>query len=232
MIGSLSALLAVAQQTDAVAAQLGRIASLMTWLVVAAVVVGLLSAITLVMSFFTMRSASKLMEDIDAQLARLAPRTEPLLEKLTRLTDDVRGVTDAVRRRVNDLMDTISDVNDALRKAHRAADTRVREFTAVLDVVQAEAEEVLLDGAATARGLHATAEALRGSAPRRDRQAGGGHGIPRHAMDAHAADVEYPTDDHQEAPQSSEDAEPAEPPAGSVVTSHARRHPVRESGDD
>jgi uncharacterized protein YoxC len=176
-------MLAVLQQTDAIAGQLDRMGTMITVIAVSAVVVGLLSAITLVISLFTMRSASKLMKNVESHLDRLAPKTDPLIEKMTRLVDDARGVTDGVRRRVTDLMDTVADVNDALRKAHRAADTRVREFTAVLDVVQSEAEEVLLDGAATARGLHATAEALRaGAAPRPSQR----HGIPRHAMDAHA----------------------------------------------
>jgi hypothetical protein len=66
-------------------------------------------------------------------------------------------------------MDTVNDLNRSLRKASGAAEERVRDFAAVLDVVQEEAEQILLDSAATARGLHATAESLRGvsTAPQR-----------------------------------------------------------------
>lgn len=205
------ALLTVIQQTDAVAQQLDRIGTMMLVLAIAAVAVGLLSVITLLFSLMTMRSASKFMKSVEAQIERLAPKTDPLIEKLTRLTDDARGVTDSVRRRVDDLMHTVADVNDALRNAHRAADERVRDFAAVLDVVQAEAEEVLLDGAATARGFHATAEALRGAARPPFR------GGPRHAMDpaAHAAEGEEVLDDDETdgkpAPPKESLAEEAEP---------------------
>lgn len=156
-------LLVALQQTDAVAAQLDRMAVPLLVLAIAAVVVGVFSVIALVASLWTMRSAQGLLKSVEAQLTRLAPKTEPLIEKMTRLTDDVRGVSDTVRRGVNDLMDTVADVNRSLKSAARAADIRVREFGAVLDVVKSEAEEVLLDTAATARGLHATAAVLRGS---------------------------------------------------------------------
>ncbi|HUF67070.1 MAG TPA: hypothetical protein VMM79_00365 [Longimicrobiales bacterium] len=201
---------AVLQQTDLIAAQLDRMATMMMVLAISAVIVGLLSAITLIVSLMTMRSASKLMKTIESQIERLAPKTDPLIEKLTRLTDDARGVTDSVRRRVTDLMDTISDVNEALRGAHRAADTRVREFAAVLDVVQSETEEVLLDGAATARGVHATAEALRGAAhPSR-------HGVPRHAMDPHAQAGAQP-----DGVDDDDDAEAAEPEGAPAIADTA-----------
>jgi hypothetical protein len=62
---------------------------------------------------------------------------------------------------VNDVMDTVHDVNRSMRRAAEATEARVRDFAAVLQVVQEEAEQILLDTAATARGLHATAESLR-----------------------------------------------------------------------
>jgi hypothetical protein len=46
----------------------------------------------------------------------------------------------------------------------------VRQFGAVLDVVQAEAEEVLLDAAATAHGVHSAARALRQTSRSRSRR--------------------------------------------------------------
>jgi uncharacterized protein YoxC len=210
----------VLQQTDLIAAQLDRMATMMMVLAISAVIVGLLSAVTLIISLMTMRSASQLMKSIESQIERLAPKTDPLIEKLTRLTDDARGVTDSVRRRVTDLMDTVSDLNEALRGAHRAADMRVREFAAVLDVVQSEAEEVLLDGAATARGFHATAEALRGTTqPSR-------HGVPRHAMDPRAQAGAQPNGVDDD-----DDAEAAEPDAAPAIA-HTATVSDREPTDD
>jgi hypothetical protein len=83
------------------------------------------------------------------------------VEKITALATDARDVTDTVRRRVTDLMDTVADVNHSLRELTKSAELRVREFGAVVDVVKGEAEELLIEGAATARGIHTTVEALR-----------------------------------------------------------------------
>lgn len=156
-------LLLVIQQTDAaaVAAQLERIGTVLTIIAVSGAVVGLFAVVSLIASLFALRSANRALGTLERHVDRLAPRVDPLVEKLTRLADDVRDSSDAVRRRVTELMDTVSDMNRGLKQASEAAEIRVREFAAVLDVVKAEAEELLIDGAATARGLHTASEVLR-----------------------------------------------------------------------
>jgi methyl-accepting chemotaxis protein len=114
-------------------------------------VVGLFAVISLLVSLFAHRTANRVIGSLERHVDRLAPRVEPLLENLTRLANDSRDVTESVRRRVNELMDTVADLNRSLKHAGKAAEVRVREFAAVLDVVKEEAEEVLLDTAATAR---------------------------------------------------------------------------------
>ena len=158
--------LLVLQQPEAaaVAAQLDRIATALTVMAVSGVVVGLFAVISLLVSLFAHRTANRVIGSLERHVDRLAPRVEPLLENLTRLANDSRDVTESVRRRVNELMDTVADLNRSLKHAGKAAEVRVRELAAVLDVVKEEAEEVLLDTAATARGLHAAAEALRAPA--------------------------------------------------------------------
>jgi uncharacterized protein YoxC len=159
-------IVALLQQADpAVLAQLERIGSSLVILTIAGVVLGTFSLGALVFSMWTMRSASKLLGSVESEWKKMAPRAEPLIEKATRIADDARDVTDSVRRGVTDLMDTVADVNAKLKQASRSVQLRLREFGAVLEVVQEEAEEILLDAASTARGIHATAEALR--APRR-----------------------------------------------------------------
>jgi uncharacterized protein YoxC len=156
-------LLLVAQQPDAalVAAQLERIASILTIVAITSAVVGLFAVVSLVASLFALHSANRVLATMERHVDRLAPRVEPLIEKVTRLADDSRDITESVRRRVNELMDTVADLNRGLRKAGQATEVRFREFAAVLDVVREEAEDVLLDTAATARGIHTAAEALR-----------------------------------------------------------------------
>lgn len=158
------AFLFVIQQPEAVeaAAHLDRIATALTVVAVSGVVVGLFAVISLVASLFALRSANRAIGVMERHIDRLAPRVEPLIDQVTRLADDSRHVTDTVRRRVNELMDSVGDLNRGIKQATRAAELRVREFAAVIDVVKEEAEEVLIDTAATARGLQSAAETLRG----------------------------------------------------------------------
>lgn len=162
----LMSLVSMLQQQDAIVAQLDRMSTALIVLAWSMGVVGVVSLVAIVVSLYTMRTASRLLATIDEQVKRLAPRTEPLVEKLTRLADDARGVTDLVRRRVTDVMDTVGDLNGTIRDARRETEKRIREFAAVLDVVQTEAEQLLLDAAATARGVQVTAAVLRGAGTR------------------------------------------------------------------
>jgi len=159
-------LAAAVQQQDAIVAQLGRMSTALVILAWSMGIVGVLSVVAILVSLYTMRTASRLLATVEAQINRLAPRAEPLLEKVTRLADDARGISDVVRRRVNQLMDTVGALNDSVVDARREAELRIREFAAVLDVVQTEAEHLLLDAAATARGVQVTAAVLRGVRPR------------------------------------------------------------------
>ncbi len=158
------------QQPDAVVAVLGRIATAQTITSWVMLLLGIMALGLTVAALFLIRSMNRVVGRIDRQLERLGPHTEPLVANLTRITEDARGVTDEVRHRAKDLMKTVEHLNKALREGTEAAETRVREFGAVLDVVKAEAEEILLDTAATARGIHATAESLRAARGSRRRR--------------------------------------------------------------
>jgi uncharacterized protein YoxC len=156
-------LIATIQQTDPqLVSEIERLGSALWMLAISAVIVGTLSLAALVASLWMMFSASRLINNVQKQVERLAPRTEPLIEKVTALATDARDTTDSVRRGVTDLMDTVNDINGSLRSAAEAAETRVREFSAVVDIVKHELEEALMDTAATARGIQATSRALRG----------------------------------------------------------------------
>lgn len=149
------------QTSPAATAELQQMSTALIVISVGAVLFGLLCLGILIAGFRLMRSITGLIDKIEKQIDQLAPRAGPLVDRVTNLATDARDVTDTVRRRVTDLMDTVEHVNKSLRSASTAAELRVREFTAVLDVVKAETEEILMDTAATARGIHRTAEALR-----------------------------------------------------------------------
>jgi methyl-accepting chemotaxis protein len=149
------------QTSAAATAELEQMSTALIIISVGAVLFGLMCLGILIAGFRLMRSITGLVKKVEQQIDQLGPRAGPLVDRVTNLATDARDVTDTVRRRVTDLMDTVEQVNQSLKTASKAAEVRVRDFVAVLDVVKAEAEEVLMDTAATARGIHRTAEALR-----------------------------------------------------------------------
>lgn len=92
----------------------------------------------------------------------------------------IRKVTGKANTAIGSITGTVEDVNSRLRAAIDSVEGRAKRFSAVIDVVQTEAEELLLDAASTARGVHAAAEMLRSGAregrlagAQEDRLAGG-----------------------------------------------------------
>lgn len=153
---------ALAQVDPGLAAQVGRIATAQIVMAVTMVLIGLAVISAGIAAVMALRAVNRLIKRIERSVEQLTPQVQPLIERATRIATDANDISDKVRRRVNEVTDTIDDLNRNVRKAAAGTEQRVRDFAAVLDVVQAEAEEILLDTAATARGLHATAESLRG----------------------------------------------------------------------
>jgi hypothetical protein len=86
---------------------------------------------------------------------------QPIMDRANRIAGTAEEASTAARKQVDEILATVQELNERLRAAGHSAELRVRDFTAVLDAVQGEAENVLLDTAATARGVHVTAERLR-----------------------------------------------------------------------
>jgi uncharacterized protein YoxC len=155
------ALLRIIQTEPAVADALGRIATMQTVLAISAGLVALALAVVGGYVLYLLVTLRRMMKDARRAVNRLSPKAEPALDRARRVLDGVSGTVENVRARVQDISDTIEEFNDSLRSTRAGAEERVRELTVVLDVVREEAQELLLDTAATARGIHATAEALR-----------------------------------------------------------------------
>jgi hypothetical protein len=60
----------------------------------------------------------------------------------------------------------MEEINRVVKRGGSIAEKRIERFAEVLEVVQTEAEDLLLDAAATARGVHETARQLRDEPPR------------------------------------------------------------------
>jgi uncharacterized protein YoxC len=149
-------------QVDAAALEtLQRIAFAQMVMAAVMVIIGLIAIGGALIVLLELRSARRLLHNLTETVSELKPRVAPLVDRAIHVTSDVSAVMDNVRRKVDDVLFTVEELNRAARRGGVAAEERLQRFGAVLDVVQAEAEELLLDAASTARGVHETARQLR-----------------------------------------------------------------------
>jgi hypothetical protein len=153
--------IAVWQTDPALLEQLGRIANAQLFLSVVAGLFALLALAAGVLSYKTFQTLARTLRSIEKVVDRLAPHAEPLIDGVSQVATDASQISGSVREKVEEVLETVDDVNLRLREVTDAAEQRVRQFGAVLDVVTAEAEEVLLDAAATAQGVQRAARVLR-----------------------------------------------------------------------
>ncbi len=132
-------------------------------LVVAALLVGVAIGALLALRSLN-HSLNQMMRGIERTVARLEPRVEPLLDRAGKIAEDASHVSHSLRQEVARVQEMLADVNERLYEGLDEAEARVRRFGAVLRVVQREAEDLLLDAAATARGVHVATDRLRGRA--------------------------------------------------------------------
>lgn len=112
-------------------------------------------------SLSTIRRFGRLIKELEVIMNRLVPRAEPLIDGLTKAATDVSEVTGAMKRDVEGVRLTVAEGNIMLRHLLQDAEVRVRRFGEVVDMVQSEAEGMLLDVASTARGVQTAAGRLR-----------------------------------------------------------------------
>jgi methyl-accepting chemotaxis protein len=132
--------------------------------IVMATVLGLLGLLALGAGIFALleiRRARRAVYGLSRKLDDLTPRLAPLIDRAVHLSDDLAAMTDNVRRKVDDLLHTAETLNRSVQRGSAATQERLQRFAAVLDIAQAEAEELLLDAAATAHGMQETARVLR-----------------------------------------------------------------------
>jgi uncharacterized protein YoxC len=111
-----------------------------------------------VLLFTTLRS---LMRTVRTLQDELTPKAEPLLEQATQLAEKANRMADELHQDVDSVHDTVAEINRRVRHAADATEQRLRRLGAVLDIVQEEAQKLLIETTATARGAQAAARALR-----------------------------------------------------------------------
>jgi flagellar biosynthesis/type III secretory pathway chaperone len=145
---------------------LERIAAAQLVLAVVMVLIGLVVLGGVVAAVLQIRSARRtLLRSVE----ELKPQVAPVIERAKSVADDVAGMADDVRRRMDAVLHTVEELRRGVERGGQAVEQRLERFGAVLDIVQTEAEELMLDAAATAHGLHETARRLHGRAAERQR---------------------------------------------------------------
>ena len=93
-------------------------------------------------------------------LASIQQQVEPVSDRARAAAKNVEYISAVVREDVQKVRGSVSGLSDRLTEASERMEERVEEFNALMDVVQEEAEAVLLDTAAVVRGVRAGAQTM------------------------------------------------------------------------
>ena len=123
---------------------------------------------------FLLVVALALVLQVKKLLRSLQQNVQPVTDRARVAAENVEYISAVVREDVQRVRTSVSGLSDRLKKASDRMEERVEEFNALMDVVQDEAESVLLDTAAVVRGVRAGAqtvgEGVAGATPGGDAQ--------------------------------------------------------------
>lgn len=85
---------------------------------------------------------------------------QPVADRARVAAENVEYISAVVREDVQKVHTSVAGLSDRLKGASVRMEERVEEFNALMDVVQSEAESVLLDTAAAVRGVRAGARTI------------------------------------------------------------------------
>jgi len=105
--------------------------------------------------------ASAMLDSARSQLA-----SDPAIESLRKTASHIEGIAGAVHEEVERLQGSVAGLSQRIDQAAQRMEERIDDANALLEVVQEEAEGVVLRGIARVRGVRAGFGALRRRAPR------------------------------------------------------------------
>jgi hypothetical protein len=88
---------------------------------------------------------------------------EPVTRHATHIADNVDYISTSIRSDVQELRKTLLSANSGIRGMIETSERRLHELSAVLRVVQEEAEQAFVSTASTIRGVRAGASTFRGN---------------------------------------------------------------------
>ncbi len=107
-------------------------------------------AVALIPAAWNFRKSYK---KVSNMLDKIYGDINPLMRHASAIADNVDYITTSVRVDVQQVSQTVAAVNQRLQQAVNAAETRINELNALLDVVQEEAESAFVVTASTLRGV-------------------------------------------------------------------------------
>jgi len=110
----------------------------------------------------------KLARSVSSVAKRLEKETAPVVERARSVAENVDFITMSIRTDVQKLNASISGLNDRLKEASTQMEERIQDFSALVEVLQTEAEDLALDTAAAVRGVRAGTRSLAGESVRGD----------------------------------------------------------------
>jgi uncharacterized protein YoxC len=102
----------------------------------------------------------KLTRSLGEAAQRVQHDAGPVLDRARSVAENVEFITAAVRTDVQKLNDSVARLNDRLKQASDRMEERIQDFTALVEVLQTEAEDLALDTAAAVRGVRAGTRSL------------------------------------------------------------------------
>lgn len=135
------------------------------WLSITIRVVGILAVIVLGIGMIVLGRAifriMRTLHKLEAALDTIGRDARPVLDRARAIGENLNFIAMSVRKEVDRVGDTIAFANERLEDAIEAAEERVQELTALIDVVQGEVEDTVITATSTLRGIRTTAKMLR-----------------------------------------------------------------------
>lgn len=101
------------------------------------------------------------LDHLDRALQSIGRDARPALDRARAVGENLNFLVMSVRKEVEHASETMSLANERLEEALAAAEERVQELGALIDVVQGEVEDTVITATSALRGIRAGARVLR-----------------------------------------------------------------------
>lgn len=101
------------------------------------------------------------LDHVDSALKSIGRDARPALDRARAVGENLNFLVMSVRKEVEHASETMALANERLEEALAAAEARVQELGALIDVVHSEVEDTVITATSALRGLRAGARVLR-----------------------------------------------------------------------